>query len=374
MTQVLIVKLSSLGDVVHTLPAVMDLRRAWPHAQVDWVIERPFAPLLGMCPALRRTIPCDLRRWRRKPLAASTRDEWRAFVQSLRAVAYDAVIDLQGLTKSALVARLARLAPNGRRFAMANRTDGSSYEAPTRWVAHTAVEMPAHVDAVRRGRSLMAAVVGQPVPDGLDFGLVPPPDPSLAVAAAPARRIAFLHGASRDDKCWPESHWIGLGQRLLTSGHSVALAHGNDAELARAQRIADALGGGPHAVVWPRMDVRSLAQQLAGCDGAIGVDSGLSHIAVALGLPHVQIYNFDTAWRTGPVAWSSAETTTAAGRRQVSVFVPGETGGPSLETVWSAWAHVSRSQTAQEAQANADWRSVPQTDRRSVPGGLGSPA
>ena len=129
-----------------------------------------------------------------------------------------------------------------------------------------------------------------------------------------------------------------------------------------------------YAVVWPRMDVRSLAQQLAACDGAIGVDSGLSHIAVALGLPHVQIYNFDTAWRTGPVTWSPAANTPAADRRQVSVFVPAEAGGPSLETVWSAWAHVSRSQSAQEAQANADWRSVPQTDWRPVPGGLGSPA
>lgn len=366
MTQVLIVKLSSLGDVVHTLPAVMDLRRAWPHAQVDWVIERPFAPLLGMCPALRRTIPCDLRRWRRKPWVTSTRDEWRTFVQSLRAVTYDAVIDLQGLTKSALVARLARLAPNGRRFAMANRTDGSSYEAPTRWVAHTAIEMPAHVDAVLRGRSLMAAVVGQPVPGGLDFGLAPPPDPLPAATAAPARRIAFLHGASRDDKCWPEPHWIGLGRRLLASGHSIALAHGNDAELARAQRIADALGGGAHAVVWPRMDLRSLAQQLAACDGAIGVDSGLSHVAVALGLPHVQIYNFDTAWRTGPVAWTAAGNSAAPDRRQVSVFVPSEAGGPSLETVWSAWAHVSRSQADHEAPVHADWH--------AVPGGMGSTA
>ena len=96
--------------------------------------EASFAPVLALNPGLHRVIPCEIRRWRKSPLAAATRQEWRAFRAALRHDAYDAVIDLQGLTKSALVARLARLAPGGRRFALANQTEGSSYEAPTRWV------------------------------------------------------------------------------------------------------------------------------------------------------------------------------------------------------------------------------------------------
>ncbi|MEK9953642.1 MAG: glycosyltransferase family 9 protein [Curvibacter sp.] len=115
---ILIVKLSSLGDVVHAMPAVQDIRRAFPQAHIDWVVEKGFAPLVQRCAGVRRVIPCELRRWRKAPLAATTRAQWQAFKTELQAEAYDAVLDLQGLTKSALVAWLARLAPGGRRYAM----------------------------------------------------------------------------------------------------------------------------------------------------------------------------------------------------------------------------------------------------------------
>ena len=117
--RVLFVKLSSLGDVVHTLPAAMDLWRSVPDVQIDWVVERGFAPLVQASEAVQRVIPCDLRRWRRAPLSSQTRREWAAFKLDLQAQAYDAVIDLQGLSKSALVSFMARLTPTGRRHAMA---------------------------------------------------------------------------------------------------------------------------------------------------------------------------------------------------------------------------------------------------------------
>ena len=113
--RVLIVKLSSLGDVVHAMPAVQDIRRALPGVQIDWVVERAFMPLLSRCEGVGRVIACDLRRWRKNPLTAQTRQEWRAFRSDLRSEAYDAVIDLQGLTKSALVSRMARTTSTGRR-------------------------------------------------------------------------------------------------------------------------------------------------------------------------------------------------------------------------------------------------------------------
>jgi heptosyltransferase-1 len=318
--RILIVKLSSLGDVVHAMPAVQDIRAALPDARIDWVVERAFAPLAGRCEGVQGVIGCELRRWRKSPLASQTRAEWRAFRDELRSQAYDAIIDLQGLTKSALVARVARVTGAGRRFALANQTEGSSYESPTRWVADVAVRIEPHVHAVERSRVLCARALGYEVPKAaLRFGLRTS-DASAGVGQDNC--VALVHGTSRDDKLWPEAHWRELGQRLIEAGFTLGLPHGSDAERERGERLAQALGAGAQA--WPRLDLGSLTDRLAGCAGVIGVDSGLSHIAVALDLPHVQIYNFDTAWRTGPLAQG----------RQQSVYAQ---PAPPVDAVWRAW-------------------------------------
>jgi heptosyltransferase-1 len=324
--KILLVKLSSLGDVVHAMPAVQDIRQMLPQAQVDWVVERGFAPRVRRCGGVNRVIECALRRWRKAPLAARTRSEWRAFKTELQVEAYDAVIDLQGLSKSALVAWLARLAPGGQRYALANRTEGSGYEAPTRWVADVAIRIQPHVHAVRRGRELCARALGYAVPAGEAFGLLAHKTP------APSRPcVALVHGTSRADKQWPLAHWRALGERLNASGYAVALPHGSDEEQRTAQRIASGLA---HANVWPRLGLDALTDALAACAGVVGVDSGLSHIAVALDLPHVQLYNFDTAWRTGP---RPAHPEPVEGRQR-SVFA---TPAPSVDAVWQAWLAVS---------------------------------
>jgi heptosyltransferase I len=319
--KVLIVKLSSLGDVVHAMPAVQDIRQAWPHAEIDWVVENAFVPVVQRCEGVQRIIGCDLRRWRKSPLNAQTRAEWRTFRRELRSVRYDAIIDLQGLTKSALVARAARAAENGRRFALANQTEGAGYEAPTRWVADVAIPIEPHVHAVTRSREMCAKALGYPLRAELEFGLRP-----KATAFADPKCIAFVHGTSRGDKCWPEADWIALGKRLIGQGHSIGLPQGTDAEGERAQRIAASLG--EHAQVWPRVDLGQVTDRLAGCGGVIGVDSGLSHIAVALALPHVQVYNVETAWRTGPLEGGQGAA------RQRSVYA---SPAPSLDAVWRAW-------------------------------------
>jgi heptosyltransferase-1 len=323
--KILIVKLSSLGDVVHAMPAVQDIRRALPQAQIDWVVEKGFAPLVQRCAGVRRVIPCELRRWRKAPLAATTRAEWKAFKTELQAEAYDAVIDLQGLTKSALVAWLARLAPGGQRYALANRTEGSGYEAPTRWVADVAVRIEPHVHAVHRSRLLCAQALGYELPTEEVFGLRAVTAPAKAASSA-RPCVALVHGSSRADKQWPATHWLELARRLDAAGFDVALLHGTDDEQRRSEALAREMA---HAVVWPRLALDALTDALGGCAGVIGVDSGLSHIAVALDLPHVQLYNFDTAWRTGPVER----------RRQRSVYAQ---PAPGVEAVWSAWLDVSR--------------------------------
>jgi heptosyltransferase-1 len=332
--KILIVKLSSLGDVVHAMPAAQDLRKALPGVEVDWVVERAFAPLVARCQGIGRVIACELRRWRKSPFTTQTRSEWRAFKQTLQAQPYDAIIDLQGLTKSALVSWLARTTPNGRRYGLDNQTEGSSFEAPARWVADVAIPMEPHVHAVRRSRLLCAAALKYVVAGPDCYGLVagtcaataPTDKGHGANTFAPRKpRVALVHGTSREDKLWPLSHWIELAQRLNHSGFTVALAHGNAAEKATSEAIAAQL---EDAWVWPIMGLDALTDTMAQCAAVVGVDSGLSHIAVALGLPHVQIYNFDTSWRTGP------HCTAPKAARQVSVF---DTPCPTVEAVWQAW-------------------------------------
>ncbi len=338
--KILLVKLSSLGDVVHTLPVVQDILAALPNAQIDWVVEPAFAPVLLLCPGVHGVVPCDLRRWRKAPLASHTRRAYRVFKVQLRLTAYDAVIDLQGLTKSALVAWLAELAPGGKRYALANQTDGSGYEAPTRWVADVAIRMTPRIHAVQRARALAAQALGYSLAGLPDYGLKMPPGQQVQAPAAIeniANSVAFIHGTSRADKTWPLAHWVALGQRLHAAGYSVVLAHGNAAERATSEAIARALNSGraasgPAARVLPALPLDALAPVLAACTGVIGVDSGVSHLAVALDLPHVQIYNFDTAWRTGPE--SVGASSGPAGARQVSVFAQ---PAPDVQAVWQAW-------------------------------------
>lgn len=317
--KILLVKLSSLGDVVHTLPVVQDILTAMPDAKIDWAVEKSFAPVLAQVRGLHRTITCELRAWRKSPFAAATHAAWAKFKADLQQDSYDAVIDLQGLTKSALVARLARLAPQGKRYAMANRTDGSAYEAPTRWVADVAIALQPHQHAVQRGRDLAAISLGYQAPAGVFYGLKVPVAQSIWAQAA-TKTIVFVHGTSRADKEWPLQNWLELGKRFTAAGYQVAMVHGSAKELATSRAIAAQID----AAVWPMLALDALTRELGHCSGAIGVDSGVSHIAVALGLPHVQIYNFDTAWRTGPVL----------NGHQVSVFAQ---PSPSVDAVWQAW-------------------------------------
>ena len=318
--RVLIVKLSSLGDVVHALPVLHDLHAAFPDALIDWVVEPGFAPLLRRVDGIHEVIDCALRRWRKAWWTRGVRGEWRAFKTRLQATRYDAVLDLQGLTKSALLARLA----HGTSYGLANRTDGSSHESPARWLVDHAIRIEPRIHALDRSRVLAATALGYAL-DGS------PPQFGLRADTSPADgppTLVFVHGSSRDDKLWPEAAWIGLGQRAIAQGWRIALPHAGAAELARAQRIAGALGGS--ATVWPAMGLDALLDRLGATQGVVGVDSGLSHIAVALNLPQVQIYNWPTAWRTGPQA--------AHGHRH-QVSVQGRPT-PSLDAVWSAWTQV----------------------------------
>jgi heptosyltransferase-1 len=316
----LVVKLSSLGDVVHTLPAAMDIQANFPDAQIDWVVEPSFAPIVKACSAVHRVIACDLRYWRKNIWAPETRIQWRAFLTELQQQRYDAIIDLQGLTKSALVTWLARTSAKGKRYAMANATDGSAYESPTRWVADVAIDLEQHTHAITRGRVVCARALKYEVSPTLLYGL----NAGQSIHNG-KKTVVFVHGTSRADKEWPLANWHELGLRLSNAGYQIVLPHGNEEERLRSVAMAEMI---PKAIVWPRMTIDKLMQAMSSTAGVIGVDSGLSHIAVALNLPHVQIYNFATAWRTGPVGKANEKI-----RQQSVVDFP----TPTVEAVWSLW-------------------------------------
>jgi heptosyltransferase-1 len=318
--RVLIVKLSSLGDVVHTLPVVADIRAAHADARVDWVVEPAFAPLVARVDGIGEVIECALRRWTREGWwRAATRAEFGRFVARLRRHRYDAVIDLQGLTKSTLIAKLA----HGPTYGLANRTEGASHEWPARWLVRHSIRVEPHSHALDRARELVATALGTRADVPPSFGLA-----KAAAAGAGSRTVVLIHGTSRADKLWPEASWIEIGKRLVAAGWKIALPQASAEEKARAEAIAVAVGN--DSKVWPALDIGALVDRLAASAGAIGVDSGPSHIAVALGLPHVQIYNFPTAWRTGPQVQHGA-------RHQLSIE---GRPTPAIDAVWAAWQMV----------------------------------
>lgn len=320
--KVLLVKLSSLGDVIQTMPVVQDVLRAWPQAQIDWVVEEAFAPLVERVEGLRKVLPIAERRWRKTRWSRATRQECSAFLLHLRADRYDAVIDFQGLIKSALVARRADLAIGGFSATYANGSEACSYEWPVRWMLDRSVPMPRRIHAVARYRQLAAGALGYEAQDAPVYKLRLHPEP----ARAPGERvIVFAHGTTRTENEWPQAAWLALGQRLISLGFRIAVPQNGALELALAHRLATALGAS--AEVWPVMTLAQVLDRMATAKGVIGVDSGLSHMAVALNLPHVQIFSQARAWRAGPV-----------GRPHQRAV--GGALAPAVEDVWQAWQDV----------------------------------
>jgi len=315
---ILIVKMSSLGDVVQTMPVVHDLMCQFPHAKVDWVVEEAFAPLVQRLSGVQRVLPVAQRRWRKSRWNTATRKERQQFERGLHAQDYDAVIDFQGLIKSALQARSARLKPGGFNATYGNASDACGYEWPVKLLLQRGLPMPRRIHAVARYRLLAGMALGYQPEGAAVYSLHKP-----SAAAAPG--VVFAHGTTRADNEWPEERWIELGLRLRAQGLRIGLPQCNDAELQRVQRIAAPLGDA--ADIWPRMPLPAVMDRMATSAGVIGVDSGLSHMAVALDLPHVQIFSQPRAWRAGPV-----------GRRH-QVAVGGECA-PDTDAVWKAWAAV----------------------------------
>jgi heptosyltransferase-1 len=291
--KILLVRVSSLGDVLHNLPLVADILRHHPGAQVDWVVEEGYVSLVRLNPMVRKVIPFALRRWKKGLGDAAVRAELRGFFRDLRAERYDYVFDTQGLIKTGIIMAAARVRPGGQKIGLANGTEDSGYEGISR-VFHTrsiAVEPRTH--AVARGRQVVAAALGYTVDSPPDFGL-PPPSSGARPAWMPSADYAvFFHGTARDAKKWAPAHWIALGRALAPM--TILLPWGSAREKQEAEALAAAL---PNARVLPKlsmMDAVALARNAA---LAVGVDTGLTHIAAAFVRPTVEIYCDSPRWKT----------------------------------------------------------------------------
>jgi heptosyltransferase-1 len=279
MPRLLIVKTSSLGDVIHNLPILADIRTHYPDMRVDWAVEEAFADIPALHPAVDTVIPVAIRRWRRGLLASATWREMAAFRQRLRHESYDLVLDTQGLLKSALVALNARGVRHGQDSASAREPLAALF-----YQQRHAVPRSQH--AVARNRQLAALALGYPVPSNPPIYGIRASSTALPFKLE-QNYVVGLHATSRDSKLWPTPHWITLGQQLAAQGQHLLLPWGNDTERQRAQAIA---GRVPHALVLPRLRLAELASVLAGARAAIGVDTGLVHLAVALAVPTIAIY------------------------------------------------------------------------------------
>jgi len=272
MKSILFVKTSSLGDVVHHCPAVSDAAAALPDAAIDWVVEEPFAGVAAMHPAVRRVIPVGVRRWRNALWDPAMWSEMGEFRRSLAAERYDMVIDTQSLLKSALVCRFA----SGTKHGMDRSSAREPVAARFYDVRHL---VPRGLHAVERNRRLTAAALGYALKDQCRYGL-------RVNAGAPAdgAYAVLLTMTSRADKLWPESRWVELGRAL---GIPVVLPWGSDAERERAERIARGIGV---AKVPPRLSVLQLGELFVEAKAVVGLDTGLTHLAAALGATTVGVY------------------------------------------------------------------------------------
>lgn len=280
MLQILLVKTSSMGDVIHNLPVVADILAHHPDAQFDWMVEESFAEIPKLHPDIRKVIPVAIRRWRKSLFTRSTWREIGDLKAILKNTDYDFVIDTQGLLKSALLTTLTQGAIHGMNAKSAREPLASLFYSHKHAVARG-------LHAVQRNRILAALALNYPIPQSLpDYGLTNFHHRSDELSL-PERYVVFLHGTSRDAKLWAVSHWIALAQKLEQYHLQVLLPWSNPAEEKRAQEIA---AQSTNVTVLPKLKLSLLADILANSKLNIGVDTGLIHLSTALNKPSIAIY------------------------------------------------------------------------------------
>ena len=284
--RVLIIKTSSLGDVIHTLPALTDAAQAIPGIRFDWVVEEGFAEIPSWHPAVDQVIPVAIRRWRKNLWQTIKSGEWKAFKQRVRERKYDLVIDAQGLVKSAWLTRYVKAPVAGL----------DRYSAREGWASRfydRRLSVATGQHAVERVRQLFAMALAYDLPEGIgNYGL----DLERQQLPPAAPYVVFLHGTTWATKYWPEAYWRELAERMGRRKLEVRLPWGNPAEKARAERIAQGLN---NCQVLPKLNLAGVARVLAAAKACVAVDTGLGHLAAALDVPTISLFGPTNPGLTG---------------------------------------------------------------------------
>ena len=318
MANILFIKTSSLGDVIHHMPALVDARKARPDATFAWLVEEAFAPLVRLHPAVSEVIPVAWRRWRKSLYAPATVAEINKNLREIRARDYDDIVDSQGLLRSAVIARVA----HGRRHGY----DTSSIREPlASFFYDVRHRVSRELHAVERNRILSGLSLGYTPQGAPEFGL-----DRARVTSGASQYAVLLHATARIEKQWPEAHWIALGEALgktLGQETKLVLPWGSDLERARSERIAASV---QNASVPERAPLDQVARLIAGAQYVVGVDTGLMHLAAAFGVPLVAIFTGSNPGLTGPVGNGRLAVLGAAG------------APPSIDVVIDAVAKITR--------------------------------
>jgi heptosyltransferase-1 len=282
--KVLIVRTSSLGDLVHMLPAISDMAACVPGLELDWVVEEAFAEIPAWHRAVRKVIPVAHRRWRKSWLSGQSRAERSAVLETIRGGQYDLVLDMQALLKSIWLVRAASGIKHG--------LDWRSAREPLCTLFY---DVRHRVEfwqpAVTRQRLLAAATFGYQTQSDPDFGLDHlRPEPGVRAPYA-----VIMPSASKPEKLWPARDWVKVFDRLQKAGLELVLLAGSEAEATLAHTLIE---NRDHARVQPRSTLTQLAQLLAGATVMVGLDSGLTHMSAALGVDTIGIYKASTPVRT----------------------------------------------------------------------------
>lgn len=284
--RVLLIKTSSMGDIIHCLPALTDAGKMLPQVKFDWLVEEPFADIPVWHSQVDRIIPVALRRWRKSIFSKDTQEQFKQLRERLRERSYDVILDAQGLVKSAWLTLLAKGTRAGLDW-------HSAREAPASLFYQKKCKVNFYQHAIVRMRSLFSQALEYQLPSNPpDFGV----DSKQFVNTNEEKYIVFLHGTTWVTKEWPETYWLELADKISQLGYRIKISGGSEQEVARAYRIAEH----NRAVdVMPRLAISRMAELLSQAKAAVAVDTGLGHLSAALNVPTISIYGATNPEYTG---------------------------------------------------------------------------
>lgn len=278
--RILVVKSSSLGDIIHTLPAITDAQQQIPSLRCHWVVEEPFCEIPTWHPTTDRVIPIALRRWRRELHRRQTYREWSQFSQLLRSSTFDAIIDAQGLIKSSFcITRLANGPKHG-------YDQASIREFLASWFYDHRYTVPRNQHAIERIRQLFAFSLGytQPISTG-NYGISHFFQVTQAKPLTPY--LLFITISSRPQKLWPNEYWRQLIALMSKSGFLIKFPWGTEEERQRVRQLADQ---SPHTEVLPKCSLYQLGCLIKQAKAVVSLDTGLAHLTAALEVPNIALY------------------------------------------------------------------------------------